>query len=257
MTEDLPERVRALYRRADLAVILGSGLSALESAAGCGGHIPYTEIGGLCPTTVAGHPGRLSLGSIGGRPLLVLAGRYHVYEGLALSHAGHLAILAHRLGCSRLLCTHAAGALGPGIGAQSWLLASDVIALPFSARADGRGAAPSRRPLISTRLRREIAGAARAAGVPLREGVIFYTTGPAYETGAEARAAAALGAAAATMSTLPELAAARDCGIEAACLGWITNEAANVDGAPIGHDDVVLSGCHGARSLAEILEELI
>jgi len=110
--------------------------------------------------------------------------------------------------------------------------------------------------LVSARLSAEIREAARAADVPLAEGVLCWTSGPTYETGAEARSAAIMGADAVTMSSLPELVAARCLGLEAASLGWITNYTANISERRTDHACVVETGRAGVRSLDAMLTAL-
>jgi len=88
----------------------------------------------------------------------------------------------------------------------------------------------------------------------LAEGTLCWTSGPVYETAAEARAAALMGADAATMSSYPELIAARREGLEAASLGLITNQAANVSGGRTDHAEVMCAGGAGVRSLLALLE---
>ncbi len=115
---------------------------------------------------------------------------------------------------------------------------------------------PRGRPVISTPFRARVAGAAVAAGIRLETGVLYWTTGPAYETPAEARSALLMGADAATMSPLPELVAAAENGLEAACLTYITNYAPNVQDGPVGHEEVLESAGRGAADLRILLPEL-
>ncbi len=251
--------------RAEIAVVLGSGLSGIERIAERIESIPYTAIPGFASPTVAGHPGRLSLCRIDRIEILLFAGRFHLYEGADLEDAGRLVLLAKRLGCNRMLITQAAGSLRPDLSIGSWMLPGDIVSLPWKTglpktSRDGRrtrGGDPlSGRRMISPRFRQSVRSAALEAGVDLHEGTLLFSIGPAYETAAEARAGAFLGADAATMSSLPELYAASAAGIEPALLSWITNQTANLSGGTIDHGEVVRRGGAGARILLKIIAKL-
>ena len=238
---------RRLRGRAGLAVVLGSGLAPPPGALDAEESLSYEQTG-LPSPGVDGHAGRVILARCGGRPVLFFSGRGHRYEGDDAA-AERVVEAAGALGCRRLLLTQAAGALVRGVPPGSWLLASGVVSFP--ARGFGFGGGRTA-PLISPVMRRRVAGAARAAGVPFREGVLCWTPGPAYETPAEARAAAEIGAVAATMSALPELVAARRLGLRAACLAMITNYTANVSAKPTDHGHVLRAGGKGTAGLLAV-----
>ncbi|HSG27186.1 MAG TPA: hypothetical protein VLA34_01810, partial [Candidatus Krumholzibacterium sp.] len=162
--------------------------------------------------------------------------------------------LAAALGCRSLLVTQAAGSLRPSLPPGSWMSASDVISFPFRAVACAPRAGGG--PLISEKMRARVAAAAREAGVPVRDGILFWTPGPNYETRAESMMMEAAGADAVTMSPIPELAAARGLGMRASTLSWITNHTANVDPGGSGHESVVAMGRRGRGMLRAILEKL-
>ena len=259
------EALESIRGRARLAVVLGSGLSGLPSAFETVLSIPYAALPGFRPTSVEGHEGRLALSRIGGSDVLLFAGRFHAYEGLGPDECGAPVSLAASLGCERVVLTQAAGSLARRLRPGSWLVPSDIVTLPTaspiarcggparSARAERPGA---RAALISRALRLELLEAARAAGIAAAEGSILWTAGPAYETAAEARAAALIGAQAATMSGLPELVAARSLGLEAALASWITNYATHLARSPLDHAEVCRLGAEGTASLAAIVTRL-
>lgn len=241
-----------LRRRAELAVVLGSGLSPAPGEIDILESVSY-EHAGLPAPGVDGHDGRLLLARCGGRPVLFFSGRPHRYEGGDPAAAERIVEAAATAGCRRVLLTQAAGSLVVGLPPGAWLLASGVVSFP------ARGLAPGDRrtaPLISSAMRGDVAAAAAAAGVPLREGVLCWMTGPAYETPAEARAAAAIGGEAATMSALPELLAARRIGLRAACLARITNYTANVSASTTDHDEVLQAGRNATGELLSVVVRL-
>ena len=259
------------------AIILGSGLAGLADVVACGDRIPYACVAGLGATSVEGHPGFITLGRIAGEPVLVFAGRFHRYESFEANAPSSIVSVAADAGCERVIMTHAAGSLTRRLKTGTWMLARDALSLParlhlgareaprredasWGARRNHEGSSPEVRGgptvLVSARLSAEIREAARAADVPLAEGVLCWTSGPTYETGAEARSAAIMGADAVTMSSLPELVAARCLGLEAASLGWITNYTANISERRTDHACVVETGRAGVRSLDAMLTAL-
>ncbi|MCK4349741.1 MAG: purine-nucleoside phosphorylase, partial [Candidatus Krumholzibacteria bacterium] len=111
-----------LRNRAELAIVLGSGLGAFEKLVDIDREVPYRAFDGLGDPTVEGHRGRVILGRSGGRPLILFSGRFHCYEGLSLEEAGLPARIASELGCKRLLLTQAAGSLRRDLAVGSWML---------------------------------------------------------------------------------------------------------------------------------------
>jgi purine-nucleoside phosphorylase len=257
------EELRAMRGAASCAVVLGSGLSKLACGLESLARVPYERIPGFGRTSVAGHPGFVSLCRLAGAPVLLFAGRFHAYEGAGADVLAAPVSLADYAGCSSIIVTQAAGSLTRRIPTRTWMLATDVIAFPsrsgfrfnrepFSGAF--RGIARRRAaPLVSKELSAELRRSARAARIPLAEGVLCWTSGPTYETAAEARAGSFMGADAATMSSFPELLAARRIGIEAACMSWITNYTAAISEGRTVHSEVLDSGDEGARSLGALV----
>ncbi|MBN1164164.1 MAG: purine-nucleoside phosphorylase [Candidatus Krumholzibacteriota bacterium] len=260
MSNDLPPRLLSLLAgRAETAVVLGSGLSSVRKLLSPEAEILYGDIPGFPIPAVKGHPGRILLVKPGDRRLLVFAGRLHFYEYTGPPPKGVVG-LAARLGCRRILLTQAAGSLRPSLPVGSWLLPADVVSLPVrrpggEERREGALRFP-RRPLICDRFRKAVAAAASRAGIPLREGILFWASGPDYETPAMARAAVEMGADAATMSPLPELIEARRKRIDAACLSWITNFTPPISRERMGHEKVIGRGEAGAQDLLDLMRGL-
>lgn len=243
-----------LRGRVELAVVLGTGLSDIGSRYETELSLPFEEVPGLASATAPGHPGRIAL--VRGLPLLLFLGRLHRYEGRSMGEAGGPARTAAEIGCRRLLLTQAAGGLrrDPPVGA--WILADDVLTL---APVDGGSlhAHANRGNLLSESFGIEILRVARERRIVLRRGTIYWTTGPAYETPSEARAASELGAAAASMSGLPELLAARSAGLEAAVLSLVTNHAPTVQAGPIDHGAVTRMAAAGLDALTALIDGLL
>jgi purine-nucleoside phosphorylase len=262
-TYSASEELRAIRGAAACAIVLGSGLSRLACGLESFGRIPYARIPGFGRTSVEGHPGFVSLCRIAGVPVLLFAGRFHAYEGSGADELASPVSLAAYARCSSVIVTQAAGSLTRRIPARTWMLATDVVSFPSRSglrfcgepfdgafRGTGRPCAVS---VVSKELSGALRNAARTARVRLAEGVLCWTSGPTYETAAEARAGAFMGADAATMSSYPELLAARRIGIEAACMSWITNDTAAISVGRTAHAEVVESGEEGARSLGALI----
>jgi len=245
------------------AIVLGSGLSRLVCGLESLAHVPYERLPGFGRTSVEGHPGFVSLCRLAGAPVLLFAGRFHAYEGAGIGALASPVMLAKYAGCSSIIVTQAAGSLTRRIPVRTWMLATGVI--PFPSRSgfrfnrepfSGAFRETGRRreaPIVSKGLSAALRRAARVARIPLAEGVLCWTSGPTYETAAEARAEAFMGADAATMSSFPELLAARRIGIEAACMSWITNHTANLSESRTVHAEVLDSADAGARSLGALV----
>ncbi len=234
------------------AVVIGSGLSPGRWPGKVLAEAGYAGIEGMMVPAVEGHPGRIFLLDTGRGRLLVFAGRAHFYEGAGWNGAGSTAAAAAALGCRRIILTQAAGSLKRSLPVGSWLLPSGIVALPWS---DSRFRS-SARPAISPRLRGLVSSAAAETGFEVADGLLCWTAGPVYETPAEAEAAALMGADAATMSPLPELAAAAEMRLEAVCLSFITNFAPNVLMGATGHGEVLEVGKGGAETLSRMLPQL-
>jgi purine-nucleoside phosphorylase len=246
-----------LRGRAELAVVLGSGLSGIVNRYEVELSLPFEELPGLSASTAPGHPGRVVL--VRGLPLLLFLGRLHCYEGLSIDEAGYTARAVAELGCRRLLLTQAAGGLRRDPPVGSWMLADDIVSFPTAVRC-GEGVGMEGGPprsLLSDSLRNEILGIARERSIVLRRGTIFWTSGPTYETSSEALAASELGAAAASMSGLPELVTAKEVGIEAAVLSLITNQAPSVRADQIDHEGIIREAARGFDALAALIGGLL
>jgi purine-nucleoside phosphorylase len=249
MIGPIPEGLKGA---AGTAVVIGSGLAPGTWPGKILAEAGYAEIGGMSVPSVKGHPGRLILIDTGKGRLLVFAGRTHLYEGVGWEGAGCTVLAAAALGCRRVILIQAAGSLKGSLPAGSWLLPSGILALPWIGCRSGL----SSEPALSQRLRLSVGNAVAETGLEPVEGVLYWTAGPCYETEAEAEAAVRIGADAATMSSLPELTAAVDGKLEAACLSFITNFAPNVSKGAADHMKVLKVAALGAEALSRMLPQL-
>jgi purine-nucleoside phosphorylase len=268
---DQPARLDALEaavrRRSDLVpelgIVLGSGLGGLADDLEDAIAIPFEELPGWPPATAPGHHGRLLLGRLGGKPVVLLQGRMHLYEGNAVGLVVQPVLLFRRLGAKAVILTNAAGGLDPSFGPGTLMVIRDHLNLtgenPLIGRnADGIGPRfPDMTDAWSPRLRTALHGAGEAEGVALAEGVYVALTGPSYETPAEVRMYAALGGHAIGMSTVLECIAARWAGLEVCGVSLVTNAGAGYSGEPLSHQEVLDAGAKAGPSLGRVIKRFV
>jgi purine-nucleoside phosphorylase len=259
-TAELIKRLTRL--RPTLAVVLGSGFQHAISKLRVESEIPYTKLPGFPPPGVPGHEGRLMIGRFGDAPVLVLCGRAHFYEGHSMEVVTFAIRVLAEWGIRDLLLTNAAGGINSRFRPGDFMCLTDHINLMGTNPLRGK-LAPGRERFVDltcvydvalTRLLRQ---SARRAGVGMRSGVYLAVTGPTYETPAEIRAFARLGADAVGMSTVPEAMVARQCKLRVAGLSCITNLAAGRGNALLSHADVLEAGERVKIAAAQIVETFV
>ena len=231
--------------RPSIGIILGSGLGALVDDMTDCFTIPYAEIPHFPRSTVAGHAGNLVLGKLGNQTVLAMQGRFHYYEGFSMKELTYPVYVLRGLGIETLLVTNAAGGINRTFAPGDLMLLTDHINLmgtnPLLGPNDERFG--PRFPDLSEPYHPHlIAMAQRAAdtlGIPCKQGVYLATTGPSYETAAEIRAFAALGADAVGMSTVPEVITANYLGMQVLGISCITNMATGIAETKHTHEEVV------------------
>ncbi|KAG0308697.1 hypothetical protein BGZ98_007168 [Dissophora globulifera] len=221
-----------------VGIVCGSGLGGLVDIIRNKVEFSYTEIPGFVNSTVAGHAGKLVFGLLGDNdvPTVCMVGRFHYYEGFALSQTTYPIRLMSLLGVQTLIVTNAAGGLNPAFQIGDVCIIEDHINLPGMTGNNpliGPNMAEfgPRFPPVSDaycpRLRRLVYEAAKKLNIPkfLHEGVYVFVSGPSYESKAECRFLRSIGADVVGMSTIPEVVVARHCGIKVLGLSLVTNRA--------------------------------
>ena len=245
--------------RPTLALVLGSGFNHVLRELEMDAEVPYAKLPGFPKPTVAGHDGRLFIGRLGRTPVLVLSGRAHFYEGHPMERVTFAVRALAAYGITDLLLTNAAGGINLKFRAGDFMVLTDHINL--------MGANPLRGPAIpglprfvdltrayDTRLSALLMSAARKSKTRLQRGVYLAVSGPSYETPAEIRAFARIGADAVGMSTVPEVIVARQCGLRVAAMSCITNLAAGIGKSPLSHEDVLETAERVKRRAALLLK---
>jgi purine-nucleoside phosphorylase len=238
------------------ALVLGSGLGGFADALTDPVAVPFEEIPGFPAAGVTGHAGRWIAGRIEGRRVLVQAGRYHTYEGLTGDLVTAPVRTAAALGVPFLVLTNAAGGIRPELAPGTLVaLAAHLDLTSGMPRAD-RSTPPPESPYDQD-LRRLAARCAERMGISLVHGVYAALSGPSYETPAEIRLLARLGADLVGMSTAPEAAAARAAGMRCLGLSLVTNAAAGISGVTFDHAEVIETGRRSARVFERLLREIV
>lgn len=243
-------------------IVLGSGLGGLANRIENATHIQFSDIPGFPAATVVGHAGQLIVGTLGGRPVVALAGRIHLYEGHAAGLAGFPVRLLHALGATVYLASNAAGGIRRTFRPGDLMLIADHINFmyrnPLTGLVEpGDERFPDMSAPYDVALMDLIRGAARSLGVPLQEGIYCGLLGPTYETPAEVRMLEKLGADAVGMSTVPEVIVARAIGMRVAAISLITNPAAGLALAPLDHAEVLEVGQQAAATFESLVTEFV
>ena len=242
-------------------LVLGSGLGNLAKKIEDQRFVPYADIPGFAVPTIPGHLGRLISGTLEGRQVLALAGRFHCYEGYSAAQSAFPVRVLHALGATTLFLSNAAGGIRRSFKPGDLMIIRDHVNLTWRNPLIGPVVAGDERfPDMSDPwdpdLRKLLAECAKAIGVPVTEGVYFGLSGPSYETPAEVRALQDYGDAA-TMSGVPELAAATRHGVRMAAIALITNPCTGVLNSRPNHLEVLESGQRAAAGLGAIVGQLI
>lgn len=245
--------------RPALAIVLGSGFGHAAERMRVEAQIPYAKLPGFPRAGVGGHSGTAIFGWFGVAPVCVLSGRAHFYEGHPMERVTFPIRVLAEFGIKDLLLTNAAGGINRKFRAGNFMGIEDHINLMGANPLRGEPVPGRERfvdltcaydPTLAALLRR----AARSAKVTLHRGVYLAVSGPCYETPAEIRAFARLGADAVGMSTVPEAIVARQCQLSVAGLSCITNLAAGRGNALLSHADVLASGERVKESAARLIE---
>ncbi|MCW2994030.1 MAG: purine-nucleoside phosphorylase [Conexibacter sp.] len=246
-----------------LGLVLGSGLGGLADAIEDATAIAYAELPGFPVGSVAGHAGRLVLGTLAGTPVVVLQGRAHLYEGIPVSDLAVPVRTVRALGAEAIVLTNAAGSLRGEVGPGRLMALTDHINMmgvnPLTGLNDdaigprfvGLGDA------YDVELRAALHAAAAGEDVDLGEGVYLAVGGPSFETPAEIRAFKILGADAVGMSTVPEVIVARHCGLRVAAVSAITNLAEGMGDEVLTHEHTLASAAVAAKDLQRVLTRFV
>jgi len=247
-----------------LGLVLGSGLGGLVNELDDCRELPYAEIPGFILPSVVGHAGSVCVGSLAGLTLVVLRGRVHLYEGYSATEAVHGVRVLARAGAEAVLLTNSGGGITPDLKVGDLMAITDHINLTghnplLGPNDDFLGPRfPDLTRAWDPTITAALLEAGERTGVRLKQGVYAGVLGPSYETPAEIRMMATMGADVVGMSTVIEAIAVRHMGTRIAGVSLISNAAAGMGGEEqvLSHEEVGIAGRKATASFAEVLRTL-
>jgi purine-nucleoside phosphorylase len=245
-----------------IGIVLGSGLGGLANDIEQPVRISFAEIPGFPTATVTGHAGALVSGMLGGKWVVALAGRFHMYEGHSPQLAAFPVRVMHELGARIYFASNAAGGIRRDLAAGDLMIIEDHLNLtgvnPLTGLVEeGDERFPDMSAPYDAELRAQLKSAGERAGVATKQGVYACLSGPSFETRAEIRMLEKLGADAVGMSTVPEVIVARAMGMRVAGMSCIANAASGLTDAPVLHTDVLEVTSRAARGFQSLVREFV
>lgn len=248
---------------ATVGIVLGSGLGNFVAGIEIAHEIPYESIPHFPVSTVKGHHGKLIFGTVGGKPVVAMAGRFHFYEGYSAEDVVFPIRVMKALGVQTLLLSNAAGGVGQGFKVGDLMIINDHISFAVTnpllgPNDDNLGprftdmSEPYKKSLIAKA--KDIAAQLR---IEVKEGVYFGVTGPTFETRAEYKLIQLLGAHAVGMSTVQEVIAAVHAGMEVFAMSVITDIGVREEENTITHEEVLQAAAEAAPKLSALFRQLI
>ena len=261
--DEAAAKVLAVCGKADIGVILGSGLGDYAEALEDAVKLPYSEIPGFPRSTVAGHAGMWCCGTLYGKRVVMMQGRFHYYEGYGMKDVTLPVRVMQKIGVKTLIVTNAAGGVNLGYHPGELMVIGDMFSMTaqnplIGPNLDAFGPRfPDMSCVFDKELRALAHECANEQGFALREGVYAQMTGPTYETPAEIRMLRTLGADAVGMSTVPEVIVARHGGMRVLGISCITNMAAGILDQPLNHAEVTETANRVKGQFRNLLDRII
>ena len=251
------------FEKPEIGIILGTGLGKLIDEIEIIAEVSYNHIPGFPTATVEFHKGKLIFGKLDDKKVVVMQGRFHIYEGYSLWDVTFPVRVMKRLGIKKLLISNAAGSLNPDFKKGEIMLIDDHINLQGGSPLAFRGveqlgtrftdmSAPYDQD--SGRIMQEIA---KENGFPLHKGVYVAVVGPQLETRAEYRFLRTIGADAVGMSTVPEVIVANHLNIPIAAVSVLTDEGNPDDLQPVDIQDIIETAGKAEPQMITLFRELI
>ena len=245
-----------------IGIVLGSGLGGLASDIEDAVRVPFSDVPGFPSATIVGHAGAVVCGKLGGKDVVALAGRFHMYEGHPPQLAAFPVRVMHALGARTYFASNAAGGIRRDLSAGDLMIIEDHLNLtcvnPLTGPVEqGDERFPDMSAPYDAGLREQLRSAAARVGVDVKEGVYAWLAGPSFETRAEIHMLERLGADAVGMSTVPEVIVARAMGMRVAGMSCIANAASGVTDAPVLHTDVLEVTARAARGFQALVREFV
>jgi purine-nucleoside phosphorylase len=246
----------------DVLIVLGSSLGSVADAVKNPLSIPYEDIPYFKTPTAHTHSGNVVFGEMGDKNVMVMRGRFHVYEGFDISETTYPVRVAAELGVRSMITTNLSGGIRKDLNVGGFMAVTDHINLS-GANPLIFGANEEERKLVDMyeaydpKLIALLEEAAQGLDIVIRKGVLAYLTGPNFETGAELRMLGALGADAVGWSLVPEVLEARRSGLRSLGIACISDISDPERFGPVDLDHLYESGQEMAGSLTALLEAVL
>ena len=247
----------------ELGIILGSGLGGLVESVAIESAVPYDQIPHFPSSTVEGHAGELIFGTLGKRSVMMMAGRFHYYEGYSMEEISFPVRVMRALGAGTLIVSNAAGAMNPAYSVGDIILIRDHVNLfpehPLRGPNDER--LGPRFPDMSEPYDRTLIDKAHLVaselGIGVKTGVYAGLQGPTFETRAEYEWLHRIGADLVGMSTVPEVIVAIHGGMKVFGASIVTDIGIREELNTISHEEVLAAASDAAPRLARLVTALV
>ena len=247
----------------EIGLILGSGLGSLADSIENPEFYNYSDIPNFPTSTVEGHAGRLVIGTLGGKQVVAMQGRFHYYEGYSMEKITFPVRVMKLLGVSKLIVTNACGAVNQDFNAGDLMVITDHINFSgsnplFGHNLDEFGPRfPDMSEAYNLELRNKVLNVGKELGLDLKQGVYVMFSGPTYETPAEVRMAKIMGGDAVGMYTVPEVIVANHSGIKTVGISCLTNMAAGILDQPLNHEEVIETSARVKNDFIKLMNRVI
>ena len=247
----------------EIGLLLGSGLGILGDEIENPLYIPYGDIPHFPVSTVEGHAGRFVIGTLQGKKIIAMQGRFHYYEGYSMEDVTFPVRVMKRLGVKTLIVTNAAGGVNKSFKPGDLMIINDHINLAFDNPLIGRNhnelgtRFPDMSRAYDKELIEKVMEVAKVNNIELKQGVYTLFTGPCYETPAEIRMVRLLGGDAVGMSTVPEVIVAAHSKIKVIGISCITNMAAGILDQPLCHEEVVETAAKVRETFITLVKRVV
>jgi purine-nucleoside phosphorylase len=247
----------------EIGIILGTGCAPFAQRIEDPVVFPYADIPNFLVTTNTSHAGTMIAGTVAGKRVICMNGRFHYYEGYSMEELNIPVHVLHVLGVKSLILTNAAGAVNPAYAPGDAMIIEDHIKLHLGSPLRGPNVVELGPRFFGvsdlyTKVLRDIAReCARESSLTVHEGVYMFFPGPQFETAAEIRAAAILGADAVGMSTVTEALTAAHCSMRLLAISLITNMATGVIDEPVDGSEVEGVAAKAADGFSSFLYSIV
>ncbi|MGG7179049.1 purine-nucleoside phosphorylase [Clostridium paraputrificum] len=247
----------------EIGLILGSGLGSLADLIENANFFPYEEIPNFPTSTVEGHEGRLVIGTLQGKTVVAMQGRFHYYEGYNMHEVTFPIRVMKLLGVETLIVTNAAGAVNTSFKPGDLMVIEDHINLSGANPLIGKNLDtfgtrfPDMSIAYNKDLRNLVMNVGKSLRLDLKQGVYAMMSGPTYETPAEIRMIRTMGGDAVGMSTVPEVIVANHSGMKVVGISCLTNMAAGILEQPLNHEEVIETSNLVKNNFINLMKELI